>query len=122
MLYDDLRADAQRFMQSILDFIRVDSSIVPVLPPETYAGGAPKNMMGRIRGEKNPLHRIVRACVPSGLRARGRRAVQWDTRVARDFSKPALVPELRAKLLTHYREDIQETQDLIGRDLSHWSA
>jgi hypothetical protein len=104
----------------ILDFIGVDSTIVPAMPPETNAGGMPKNMMGRIRGERNPVHRFVRACVPLGLRARGRRLVRWDNRIARDFGKPPLTPEIRAKLIARYRDDVQETQELIGRDLGHW--
>jgi hypothetical protein len=34
---------------------------------------------------------------------------------------PKFPPELRAKLLDVYREDIYRVQELLGRDLSIWT-
>ncbi len=120
LLYDDLVSDQQHYLRRILAHLGADTRIVPSMQQKVNAGVAPRTVMGKIRGEKNLLHRWVRKYVPNRLRAVGRRAVGWDTRMAKDFSKPALAPELRVELMGRYREDILQTQDLIERDLRHW--
>jgi hypothetical protein len=49
-------------------------------------------------------------------------AANWVRRLRmKNMRKPpALPPDLRQDLTTHFRDDIRRTADLIGRSLDHW--
>lgn len=65
----------------------------------------------------NPqLRTLSRRFLPASLveRAKGVRS--------RNLKKSGLSPEERGQAIEMFRDDIRRTQDLIGRDLSHWLA
>ena len=42
--------------------------------------------------------------------------------IARRLHYPPLTPELRARLAAHYAADVARLSELLGRDLSMWTA
>lgn len=120
LLYDDLVADAPAFLRQILVFLNADTGLVPDMVPETNAGMVGQTLKARLHGRGHPLRRLARVCLPRSAQTAARRLLRWNSKDARGFSKPALAPETRARLMPRYREDILSTQDLIQRDLTHW--
>lgn len=116
LLFDDLTADPAGVMRDLFAFVGVD----PSAPVDTATR---HNETGTPRSES--LNRLVaksirylrRHILPhrfggTGLGARFHRMFLRDSE--------SMPPELRARLLDDYHEDILRTSKLIGRDLSHW--
>ena len=60
--------------------------------------------------------RRVAPLLPEAVRRRAKAAL------ARGLDRPALEPELRARLVEVYREDVAELERLLERPLGHWLA
>jgi len=117
-LYEDLRDDPNGLMRDLYEFIGVD----PTFEPNT---SIVHNQSGKI---SNPILRWlwqntgevrswIAPLLPISMRG------QFFRLIARgDRSAPGerLDPELRIQLTEEIKDDIVKTQDLIGRDLSHW--
>lgn len=116
-LFEDLRDDTLGLMAGIYAFLGVSTGFIP---DTTHR----YNVSGLIR---NPLLRILwarmsklRAAVRPFFSPRARYQVaEW---VMQDTVKPKFSPELRAELNEYYRDEIEQLQDLLQRDLSHWLA
>jgi Sulfotransferase family len=120
LLYDDLKNDSHAFLQTILQFLNADCRIVPALLTDINAGGAPKNVLTRLRAPQHPLRILVRTYLPKQVRRYVRSMLRSREPAARDYVRTSLKAETRARLMPRYRDDIFRTQDLIERDLTHW--
>ena len=114
VLFDDLRKDANAVMRDIYAFLEVDPSFEPAL--EIYNRAAvPRSMALNTMFVKttDALRRIA----PPFLRNRG-----LTPRLHPLLLGPAapLPPAIREHLLDEFRDDIEKTSSLIGRDLSMW--
>jgi hypothetical protein len=115
-LYEDLARDPVRVLAEIFAFLEVDS-FVPVLGdhnvtrlPSRYA--SVDRLIRRVPG-KAALARVVPAATWTRAKRRVRR---WN-------SRPLEFPrELRQQLSELYRDDIRRTEEIVGRDLSSWTA
>jgi len=117
-LYDDLRAKPLDVLRDMFGFLGVDETFVPDLTVEHNTAGLPRNkrlyVMVQRLGVWNPALKVdaLERFLPAGSIRRIK---------SRFFAAPPPFPaEVRQQLLDAYREDIQELEDLIQRDLSHW--
>lgn len=116
-LYDDFRADFGSFIRQVLQFLEVDIRYVPDMKNiRTRKSGKPKNkIIHNIFKKKNLMRTLVRLMIPKQFRG------PLGTKIYnRNVRRPEMYDEARNILLTTYREEILQFQDLINRDLSHW--
>lgn len=114
-LLEDLRDDAPGLIGDLFEFIGVDRSFQPDTSHRHNVSGTIRNPVlrflwtrsGRLRSALRPLF---------GERFR-HAASEW---MIRDLEKLTFDPTLRAELTEYYRQDIEQLQDLLQRDLSHW--
>jgi Sulfotransferase family len=114
-LYDDVTADPDRAYAEIFSAIGVDPA-VPLQTGEHHnLGAVPVGSRDRIAYAARTRLRPLTSRLPLGG-ARRRLSAKLDERLVR----PTLEPETRARLVAHFRADVERLQDLIGRDLSAW--
>lgn len=123
-LQEDLKADAAGLLRAICDFLEVDASFTFDTETRYNVSGVPKNKMlhavqNALLDPDNRVKALVKPLLPQRLRHRALHGVVGKMRAV-NFEQRSLEPELRARLLEDYRDDILATQALIGRDLSHW--
>lgn len=118
-LYDDWRADPQRVLRELFEFVGVATDFEPTIPR------ANRTLIPRNRA----LFNWVRAFHPVNGHSRIRPALLRRAffgtarRInARTNLSPApkIDPAVRARLTEEFRPDILQLQELLGRDLSHW--
>ena len=112
-LYDDLRKDNIALVQDIYKFLGVDDSFCPDAEGIYNIGGIPKFDI-----LNNKLNRALK-----GQRIKSRPFLKNILIKLQQMNMtpfPPLSPELRTELTDIFREDIQNLEKLIGRDLSSW--
>jgi hypothetical protein len=122
-LYDDLIRDSEQFMQDFYTYIGVDPNFKPDVTQKVQQAKVPKNQtIHNLLQRKNPLRTFaansLKTIMPLEIRQNIRdRLINFNSQ-----SKKAvpLSTEDRQKLITLYRQDILQLQDLIDRDLSSW--
>lgn len=113
ILLEDLEKKPQETVQDLFGFLGVDTNFVPDLSKISNPGGEPKikilhDILGR--PEFRRFGRILPESAIDKLR---------DLR-SRNLQKTPLADADRRLAENYFRDDIERTQDLIGRDLSHW--
>ena len=114
VIFEDIVRDPQLLMTEIFEFLGVDSAF-KVDPIPYNPSRAPRSM--RAWTIYKSLVKIVRPMIPLSVRSHIKSGIASDRLLT---APPAVSSELRARLLEAYRDDILETSQLIGRDLSHW--
>jgi hypothetical protein len=115
--FEDLEGDVDEFMRSIFTFLDVDSAFTLPTTEAFNASVVPRSRrLFALFTTKNRVMRFARRVAPAQLRAL---AMRTRNRYL-GSAKPALEPELRAKLVEIYRSDVTSLQDLVGWDLSAW--
>lgn len=121
IVYDDFERDNRRVFREVLSFVGVDPSFEPEF--RTYNRGALvrdkrlQSLVGEVahgRGAFALIHRPVTWLLPAGVRKRLVRSV-YERVVFRE--KPALSPELVARLKARFRPEVVRISELLGRDL-----
>jgi hypothetical protein len=118
-LYDDLRRDPPTLMRVLFRFLGVDENC----PVDTQATHHSSRMVRTPRNEfwstvmvkPSRTRTFLKQMLPTALREPVSQRLH-----ERATFQPPLLPEVRAKLVAGYREDILRLQDLLGRDLSGW--
>ena len=115
VMHEDLTQRPQTTFQEIFEFIGVDPQFLPDTSHRPNQSGIPKNRW---------VHGLVRRLVLAPLNATRQPALLDLSQKLRNplLYKPQLSPQLKAELTALYRQDIEQLQALIGRDLSHWLA
>ncbi len=115
MLYEDLSADVHGLMRELFRFLEVDPTFVPDLRVRHNPAMVPRwpranaVLLGAVTVARNVLPERLTG---TGLAGRVQRSL---------LRKPdPLPPEVRRRLLVEFRDDIRETEALIGRSLEHW--
>lgn len=115
VLFDDLRADPKAVMRDVYAFLDVDPAFEPHVDVRHNRAAVPRSrtlnaLFLRSAG-------FLRRIAPPILRNRG-----FTPRLHPFFLGPAasMSPALRERLLNEFRDDIEKTARLIGRDLSMW--
>jgi len=123
VLYDELREDSDRFMQTLYDFIGVDATFKANTKAKQQTAQVPKNQaINRLLKTQNPLRSIAGAALRTITTENQRHAMRSRIIAANAQGKDALPLSLedRTLLKNYYREDIQKVQDILNRDLSMW--
>lgn len=123
-IYDDLAGDPQSYLDRVCDFI-----------------GARRVALGNRqidRRARNYIERAPRYVVPAWLLNRTwsalnsyrahtlarslKRSAMWSFVVEGGEPYPPLQPEIAARVRALFRPEVEELEDLIGRDLSAWKG
>lgn len=124
MVYDDLEADGQGFVDQLCDFIgavRFDITRSPVanqrlnvIPDQPRYRKLAQN--SRHAAAWLSEHRMY------GLLKLWQRSPLWRLCFGGGEPFPALAPELELQLREYFRDGVEALEKLLGRDLSHWKA
>jgi len=115
-LYEDLVTDPVGVTRDVFGFVEVD----PSFAPQTGV----RHNVTRHPPKRGWVHRVLRfgpakVAVKRVLpEHRWKPAVEWVRR--KNSVVPEFPPEVRARLIDVYRDDIAVTQEILGRDLSAW--
>jgi hypothetical protein len=118
-LYDDW-ARPEALLRDLFRFLGVDPEAPIALGRRENIGGMPRHPWMH-RPQPRAVRLAIRLLLPPAgrawLKSRIGRIRRLDLGAA-----PPIDPGTRAWLTRRYRDDILATQELIGRDLSHWLA
>jgi len=117
VMFDDLVRDARAVMRDLYAFIGVDESFDVDVAVRHNAASVPRS-----RTLNTILWRSVefsRRYLPEAIRDTGLAAMVQRPLLRRPDPLPA---SIRRRLLDEFRDDIMQTSELIGRDLTHWLA
>jgi hypothetical protein len=122
-LYDDLCQSPIKLMQSMYEFLGVDSTFDPDMSYKAQQGKLPKNQtVNNILRTKNPIRtaaaNTLKMFLPLEARHKFRNQLLEINSI--DKKQIPLSAEERKLLVDYYRDDILKLQDLINRDLSNW--
>lgn len=115
ILFDDLVRDPAAVMRDLFEYVGVDPGFALDTSYRFNPGGVPDNRV---------LHRGLNALKRwPWLREVAPKRLRHAVRTVRDRNLKRADPlpgELRSRWVSHFREDVLRTQDIIGRDLTHW--
>ena len=114
-LFDDLSGAPTHVVQEIYRFLGVDAVFIPDFDTPHNVGGVPRNMLVERILSSSSARRALAPVVP-------RRAANWARRLrtANVDKAPPIPEDLRAVLALHFKEEVEKTEQLIGRDLATW--
>jgi len=114
-LYDDLKQNPLKLFKSIFQFLEVEENFQPDLSHHHNVSGViSKPLMRFFWTNTNKLRAFIRPLINQRLR---HAFSEW---VFRSTEKPEFPEKLKYELTEFYREDVEQLQDYIHRDLSHW--
>jgi hypothetical protein len=121
LVYDDFRDDTLGQYRRVLRFLGVDESFVPQMAIVNPSKQPRSRWLTRlIASPPGWLRRVAGAVLPARQRKRlFRRALALNSRTA---PRTPMDPALRARLKAEFAPDVRRLGQLIGRDLSAWSA
>lgn len=108
IIFDDFSADEARSVRETLAFLEVDDNFRVELDLEKADALIRPMVLQQIRNAHPEVKK--RLSIKTGLKAH------------KSPSRSPLPPELKARLKAFFKEDIEKTGELIGRDLKHWCA
>jgi len=115
--FDELKADPLATVRAIYTQIGVDPSFTPDLTQTYNRTHRPKSsVLQRLMRRSNPVKSVLRTLIPETYRSRLRDSL---TEVNKS-PVPPLDPESRARLTRLLRDDIEETEAILGRSLDAW--
>lgn len=112
--YEDLRSP-KALLSDMFEFIGVDPDFEPNTDIIHNRGWVPRSQTLNWITRMNPVARRIREAMPEALQSRLRELRRFN-----ETSGPELTPELRAELDAYFKEDVLQTQELTGLDLSAW--
>ena len=134
VLYDDLKKDPLEFIQKIYQFLGVKNDFVPgEISQRTNKTGAKilkprivfiNNFLYRTRNKINTRSGMGKILYRTKMFSVGKRFIDWNKRSSRKNKKYS--PDLEIKnedkeyLKQIYRQDIENLEKLINKDLSIW--
>ena len=115
ILLEDLEADPRATVQALFGFLGVDPGFTPDLSKISNPGGEPRSKLLHGLLSHPRLRALSRALLPPARHRTAEIGAQPQSEKTADAQRgpPGGVSDF-------FREDILRTQDLIGRDLTHW--
>ena len=114
ILLEDLEAKPRATLAGLFEFLGVDPGFTPDLSRVANPGGTPRVKLLHDLLTHRKLIAASRKLVPEAMVA------PLKALRTRNLRKSALPGADRRAATAFFRDDILRTQDLIGRDLSHW--
>jgi len=114
-LFDDLVSDKEGTINSIYQWLEVDSTFSPNLEICRNPSGIPRFKWINNFSKTDPsIKKWLQSVLPIKL-------YYFLTKIRdKNLQKPIFPMETRIKLQEFYKEDIQKLQALIDKDLTHW--
>ena len=115
LLFDDVKSDAQGTMRDLYSYLDVDPEFTADTSVEVNRSGVPRSrvlqhLLYRVR-ERQRLKQMVKAVVPLKVR-------EWVRRV--NLTRPEMPSSGRTRLQDVFRDEIDQLQQMLDRDLSRW--
>jgi hypothetical protein len=114
ILLEDLEQKPKATLAGLFGFLGVDTTFVPDVSKVANPGGTPRIKLVHDVLANKKLISATRSLMPEALVA------PLKALRSRNLRKEGMAPADRAAATAFFRDDILRTQDLIGRDLSHW--
>jgi len=115
-IYDDFVRSPREVMAATFAFLDVDPSFEPTLGLRPNRGGVPRRGWRRVLlSRAGPVRRLVARNLPRRARDRVRSAID-----AQALAHEPMSPATRRLLTSEYRDEIEDLQRLLNRDLSPW--
>jgi hypothetical protein len=114
ILLEDLEAKPRATLADLFAFLGVDPGFTPELSWVANPGGTPRIKLLHDLLANRKLISATRGVMPEALVA------PLKALRTRNLRKSTLPAPDRATATAFFRDDILRTQDLIGRDLTHW--
>jgi hypothetical protein len=117
-LYEDLQADPQRVLREVFAFLEVDPTFEPDMSVKHKVAGTPRSKaLHAVLTRPNPAKSLAKKLLPDRVRGR-----LYGTLMQRNIvaHRNGLPPDLRLKLQSLFRGDVERLATLLGRDLSGW--
>lgn len=111
LLHEDF-LNPQKTFERVFQFLEVGPWSVELEDQVNQSGVSRGSLASWLLQSKNPVKLIARRILPATARRRLRSHLT--------DKPPEISPNTRNALLAYYREDIEKTQQLIGRNLEHW--
>ncbi len=119
-LYEDWNASPHAVLQDLFRFLDVDENFAPELLRSNVTLTPQNHRLHQLANHPERIERLLATVLPMSARSKIISGLQRLNRAYNLMPPPPIDPEVRRQLTDGYREDILKTQDLIGRDLSHW--
>lgn len=124
-LYEDLKKDPLRVIQSIYDFIGVDGWYEPDFSVEYNVSGKIQNKaVDRLIGQNSKIKSLIAKVSPTLLNTitRNMALKKWVNKLRKkNLHKAPLSTSTRMEMINKiYRNEVQQLQQLINRDLNNW--
>lgn len=107
ILFEDFRRDNARVYREVLEFLEIDPDFEPELDPARAAARIQEMAI-----------RQLRRTDPRVRQRMNREGIKQHASPVRE----PMLPETRARLKELFRPEVARLGELLGRDLSHWSA
>lgn len=125
VIFDDFASDPQAELRRVLDFLEVATDYQPTSYATRNASHRQRRWVRRLvdsRAGNWLTHDAISAVVGSNRRSRMALRFRHSRLNRRTVRRQTLDPELRARLATEFRPDIERLSALLGRDLvSLWT-
>lgn len=118
--YDDLKADSLGLIRDAFEFLEVDSSFKVDTSFRYNVGGIPKNLFIQRLIKKSDKSKKVTKRILRFLLSNQRMNELTGKLKEKNLEKQQIKPKTRQFLSDFFCEDIQKTENLINRNLSHW--
>ena len=118
LVYDDMVADCPRVLKRICAFLGVDERhSFDTTQWYNVSWGIPRRrLIRRVLQSAKPAMSLIDAILP----ARIKESLYHRVSTVLMSPKPGFEPRVRRQLLSEFRPDILELQEIINRDLSAW--
>lgn len=114
-LFEDFKRNPIGVVQDLYGFVGVDSAFAPDTAVRHNPANVPRSpLLNRLLYHPRAI-RSAKALLPERLQLAAKRIRQRNLQPA-----PTLPPDLRARLLELYRDDILKLGELLDRDLAVW--
>lgn len=113
-LNEDLKENISKVIHSVYEFLDINSDFLSDIEKQHNVYQKPRNALVRQIYSKKSIRRLARNIIPNSLVDTVKNSLLVKGK------KPKLSFETRECLNKLFKDDIQRTADLIGRDLSPW--
>lgn len=115
-LHDDFEADPQAVLSDLYRFLGVNDGFTQDTDLRLNAAGIPRSRrLQEFLQKQERLKWVLDPLISSRLK---RRLLGLQSR---NLSRPTIPPEVRRDLIGRYREDVEQLERLIQRDLTAWT-
>ncbi len=129
-LTDDLKENAEAVCQQVFNHMRIPADFKPSIGERHNQATMPRSegfnfLFTQFLASHNPLRKAIRKLVPDAAAYKLRKAVlNWSEKPQKDknWTPPPLDPETRKQQMAYFKPFNEQLAELLGRDLTHWSA